>query len=146
MIRKLNIVAFAALFAFSAGCSSDKDEPEKDGRVAEDTKKEDDTSTDDTNNQSLFIKISSPKAGDEWKVGSEQKITFETNLEDVTISYSTDGGENWKKVTETFDTASPDWPDYKWTVPNEPSDKVIVEVKGYDGDVPTKSDEFKIVE
>jgi len=86
------------------------------------------------------ITLLSPNGGEVWEVGSTQQITWETTgIDDVTLRYSTDLGENWEIIEITVDMGNPQWLDYSWTVPDTPSEKCLVYISGYFGEVPTQS-------
>ena len=63
-----------------------------------------------------FIRIISPNGGEEWPVGSTQKIRWESQNAGayVKIEYSTDGGTTWKTIVETTENDGP----YTWTIPD----------------------------
>ena len=52
---------------------------------------------------------------------------------DVRIDYSTDGGATWKGVTPSVDVSSPNWLNFPWTVPDEPSTQCQITISGYIG-------------
>jgi len=96
--------------------------------------------------QQMDITITSPSAGDVWEVGSTQHIIWTTtNLNDVTIRYSTDNGATWTPIAATVDSTSADWLDLAWQVPDEPSTECMIHIEGYSaGEVPTDSGVFEI--
>jgi len=54
-----------------------------------------------------YIRVISPNGGEEWPVGSQQEIKWESNLdptERVKIEYSTDGGTTWAIIEESAET------------------------------------------
>ncbi len=86
------------------------------------------------------IQIQSPNGGEVWEVGSAEKIRWTTvNLDDVQIDYSTDDGQTWKNITDSVGTSSPEWGNYSWQVPAEPSTLCLMKITGYFGEVPTVS-------
>ena len=87
------------------------------------------------------IQIQAPNGGEVWEVGSTQQIRWTTViLTDVQIDYSSDDGQTWKNIAGTVDTTKPDWGNYSWVVPNEPSSLCLMKITGYFGEVPTVSD------
>ena len=86
------------------------------------------------------ITLLSPNGGEVWETGSTQQITWETTgIDDVTLRYSTDLGENWEIIEITVDMGNPHWLDYPWEVPDTPSMECLVYISGYFGEVPTQS-------
>ena len=86
------------------------------------------------------ITLLSPNGGEVWEVGSIQHITWETTgIDDVTLRYSTDLGENWEIIEITVDMGNPQWLDYSWQIPDTPSEECLVYISGYFGEVPTQS-------
>ncbi len=90
------------------------------------------------------LTITSPMGGEEWSGGSTQQITWATNLEDVAISYSADGGQTWTPIEFSLDTTSPNWQNYPWEVPNTPTTKAQIEIKGYNNEITKRSNIFTI--
>ncbi|MBW1809037.1 MAG: hypothetical protein JRJ87_12655 [Deltaproteobacteria bacterium] len=87
------------------------------------------------------IQIQAPNGGEVWEVGSTQQIRWTTViLTDIQIDYSTDDGQTWKNIAGTVDTTKPDWGNYSWQVPDEPSSLCLMKITGYFGEVPTVSD------
>jgi hypothetical protein len=86
------------------------------------------------------ITLLSPNGDEIWEVGSTQQITWETvGIDDVTLRYSTDLGENWEIIEITIDMGNPQWLDYSWEIPDTPSIECLVYISGYFGEVPTQS-------
>jgi hypothetical protein len=86
------------------------------------------------------ITLLSPNGGEVWEVGSTQQIIWETvGIDDVTLRYSTDLGENWEIIEITIDMGNPQWLDYSWEIPDTPSEECLVYISGYFGEVPTQS-------
>jgi len=103
-----------------------------------------DTINIDVNNEITgpSITLLSPTGGEVWQVGTTQHITWETvGIDDVTLRYSTDNGENWEIIEITVDMGNPQWLDYSWEVPDTPSTECLVYISGYFGEVPTQSAE-----
>jgi hypothetical protein len=91
------------------------------------------------------IEILSPQEGDVLSVGSTHQIKWTTvNLDDVQIDYSTDNGQNWTNIAGSVDRVNPNWGDYSWTVPDQPSEECLLMITGYFGEVPTTSGTFAI--
>jgi hypothetical protein len=81
-----------------------------------------------------------PNGGENWMVGTRENIQWSAvNLDDVTLRYSTDNGENWKLIESSVDDSLPTWGDYPWTVPDDPSAHCLVRISGYFGEAPTQS-------
>jgi len=84
--------------------------------------------------------ITAPNGGEDWLVGSEQHITWtsEGKIENVTLKYSVDSGENWNTIVENTENDG----DHLWMVPNQPSTFCLVMVEdGHDGDPFDKSND-----
>jgi hypothetical protein len=80
------------------------------------------------------IKVVSPNGGESWKVGTSHEIRWTTTgtVGNVKITYSTDGGTNWKMITaSTANDGS-----LTWVVPNAPSTKCLVKVREAVGGTP----------
>ncbi|MFC1609951.1 Ig-like domain-containing protein [Myxococcota bacterium] len=94
------------------------------------------------------IVLSAPNGGEVWEVGATEIIEWETtNLNDVTLKYSTDNGGSWQSIEMTVDQNHAGWGEYPWTIPDEPSTECLVLVVGYLGEAPTQSAvPFEIVE
>jgi hypothetical protein len=91
------------------------------------------------------ITILSPTGGEVWTAGSEEHIRWTTeNLDDVTLHYSTDDGANWTEIAFKVDTSDPEWGDYTWTLPDDPSPDCRILIKGYFDEAPTRSARFEI--
>jgi hypothetical protein len=91
------------------------------------------------------IEILSPREGDVLEIGSTHQIQWTTvNLDDVQIDYSADDGQNWINIAGSVDRVNPNWGDYPWRVPDQPSEECRVMITGYFGEVPTTSDKFAI--
>jgi len=94
------------------------------------------------------ITLLSPLGGEQWAMGSTQLVTWETtNVVDVMILFSPDGGISWETLMPTIDTSSADWEAWPWTVPDTPTDLAIIKVEAYfaGGAQPPESDAFSIV-
>ncbi|MFA5238083.1 MAG: hypothetical protein WC476_00040 [Phycisphaerae bacterium] len=72
------------------------------------------------------LTILSPNGGEQWAVGSEQQITWESDVSvgNVWIEYSTDNGTGWL----TIDPNAPNAGSYQWTVPEADSNQCLVRV------------------
>jgi hypothetical protein len=91
------------------------------------------------------ISILSPAGGEVWTSGSQEHIRWTTeNLDDATLHYSTDDGAHWTEIAFKVDTRDPEWGDYPWTVPDDPSPDCRILVKGYFDESPTRSARFEI--
>jgi len=83
------------------------------------------------------ILLLGPVGGEVWTVGSTQTIRWEAvQVQDVDIRYSTDNGNSWNVITYTVDTTSPDWGQYPWLVPDQPSRECLVRIVQYGTDSP----------
>jgi Leucine-rich repeat (LRR) protein len=72
------------------------------------------------------ITVIAPNGSENWQVNTIQTInwTFEGNIQDVVLQYSTDSGSNWTDIAGPIaNTGS-----YDWTVPNDPSSNCLVKV------------------
>jgi len=66
------------------------------------------------------IVVSSPQAGEQWALGSRQRIRWSApSVQVVQIDLTVDGGDTWVPVTGQggVSQASASWGDYAWTVP-----------------------------
>jgi len=78
-----------------------------------------------------FLRIVSPNGGEEWEVGSEQKIAWESrNVSKVNLSISFNGGQTWMSIATGVD-ASPGA--YAWTLPTNASDQCRVRISDASG-------------
>ncbi|MBW1810165.1 MAG: hypothetical protein JRJ87_18350 [Deltaproteobacteria bacterium] len=92
------------------------------------------------------IAIVSPAGGELWQTGSVQTIQWTAfGVFDVRIDYSVDGGQNWNQVEASIDTNSPNWQNYPWTVPNDPSEQAIIQLTEYSLITSAQSNLFSIV-
>lgn len=72
------------------------------------------------------LSITSPTAGETWKVGSKQKITWiSSGIEKVNIEYSINGGIIWEPITRYIPALQRS---YDWTVPNRPTEQAKVRI------------------
>lgn len=82
------------------------------------------------------ITVTSPNGGEKWFVGSTHEIKWTAEGIDkvpyVTIEYSINRGNTWFTIVSSVANASNGV--FNWTVPNTPSDKCIVRVRGVDED------------
>lgn len=78
------------------------------------------------------ITLLAPNGGEEWLVGTEHKISWEsTNVtDDVELSYSTDNGSNWTLI----ETVAADLDSLSWTIPDAVSAECLVKVSSGDTD------------
>ncbi|MBW1809883.1 MAG: hypothetical protein JRJ87_16930 [Deltaproteobacteria bacterium] len=94
----------------------------------------------DNSSSEPSITIIAPNGGEIWEVGTTQHIRWSTvRIDDVTVRYSTDEGQNWNMLEITIDKSKPEWLDYTWIIPDEPSLYCRVHISGYFGEVPTQS-------
>ena len=71
-----------------------------------------------------FIRIVSPNGDEAWMGGSTQPITWQSNVANVKLEYSTDGGFNWTEITGS----TPNDSSYTWTVPAVESGNCLIRV------------------
>jgi len=93
------------------------------------------------------ITILSPAGGEVWESGTVQTIEWTTqNLSEVDMMLSLDGGETFEpdKIVETIQDTDPQWGAFPWTVPDAETDRAVIMIKGYFGEVPTLSEPFTI--
>ena len=94
-----------------------------------------------TVNEPDTVTVLSPNGGEVWQAGTTQYIRWTTTgvVADVRIDYSTDNGQTWKSVVASVGINSPDWLNYPWVVPNDPSTQCLVMLSGYFGGTSTIS-------
>lgn len=86
------------------------------------------------------LELLSPNGGESWCAGSIHTISWAAHeLTDVVLSYSTDNGATWETIEDTLDTTSPHWLNYPWKIPDLPSKRTLIAIRGYKGDSPTQS-------
>jgi len=93
------------------------------------------------------ITILRPLAGEVWYVGTTRRICWTTvNLNDVAISYSTDGGGSWTQIegAGSIYWNDPQWGSFPWQVPDAPSTDCVVNIRGYKFEDSENSPAFEI--
>lgn len=87
---------------------------------------------------SATITVLTPNGGENWEVGSQNDITWnsENTSGTVNIEYSTDDGLNWTPISSD----EPDDGSYTWTIPNSPSSNCKVRVSDTDNNPSDESD------
>ncbi len=86
------------------------------------------------------ITMITPDGGELLVPGTTFHITWTTaNLDDVSIFYSADGGRTVTMIAQTVFVDDPEWGNYPWVVPDEPSDECLIHIVGYFGEAPTWS-------
>jgi hypothetical protein len=91
----------------------------------------------------LSISLLAPNGGEVWTAGTTQHLRWTTeHIDDVSMAYSTDGGECWQTLVGTLSATTPEWGSFPWLVPNEPSTRCLVRIQGYFGQTPTVSAGF----
>ena len=76
------------------------------------------------------LTLLSPNGSQSWLVGSSQDVTWQSDcIENVYISYSTNGGSNWSDIA----SQTPADGSYTWTVSDTPSDSCLVKICDVDG-------------
>jgi N-acetylneuraminic acid mutarotase len=77
---------------------------------------------------SQSITVNQPNGGEDWPIGSPNKIIWTApNVNQVKIEYSTDNGNSWILITTTQGSLG----EYNWTVPEMPSSNCKVRVSDY---------------
>ncbi len=63
------------------------------------------------------ITVKSPNGGENWRAGTKKTITWEsTNIENVTIDYSTNNGGTWNNVVSGLPATDKS---YEWVIPSD---------------------------
>ncbi len=76
------------------------------------------------------ITVGSPNGGELWQRGSQQNINWNsTNIQQVKIDYSTNGGTNWFPIANSI-AATPN--NFNWTVANDTSRNALIRVSDAD--------------
>jgi len=72
------------------------------------------------------IEVTSPSLNSEWIIGRKYYITWKYtgSFPNVKIEYSYDGGASWNVIAENVQNTG----NYKWTIPNTPSESSFVKV------------------
>ena len=74
--------------------------------------------------------LTSPMGGEQWLMGTNQQITYESvDVDNIKIEYSTNGGDNWITVISFLDPSSGN---YSWSVPETPGTNNYVRVTDLD--------------
>ena len=74
-----------------------------------------------------FIKFLNPQGGENWTVGSQQNIQWQTgNIYQLKIDFSTDNGNKWFPINYTNKE------NFTWTVPNIPSNNCLLKITSFD--------------
>ena len=82
----------------------------------------------------VSITVLSPNGGEIWYVGTTPHIKWTaTDVDNVEIFYSTDGGVGWGLVAPSVRIWDSSWGDYPWTVPDQVSDQCLIVVQVYAG-------------
>jgi len=72
------------------------------------------------------ILVTAPNGGEVWQAGSNENITWETyQISQLDLEYSKNNGTDWVSIESGL---SADGGTYSWSVPNEPSDEVLVRI------------------
>jgi hypothetical protein len=97
-----------------------------------------------TISQESFVTVTSPQAGDDWPIGSNQDIQWSSSGTSgtVAIEISRDGGVTW----ETIESSTADDGDHTWTVTGPASADCAVKVSDTDGDPSGTSGTFTVSE
>jgi len=96
-----------------------------------------------------IITITEPAAGDVWYIGTTRRIKWSTtNMDDVTIYYSVDGGTSGELINFSIQNTQPGWGDLAWDIspslPSLPSTNCQIVITAYSGEYPTLSGVFEI--
>ncbi len=97
---------------------------------------EDVSDSDFAMSQAPTIYVSSPRAGEDWLVGTPHDILFTVHDGDtepmdlrIDFAYSTDAGTTWIDIA----TDQPYIGGYRWVIPDTPSTRARVKVEAFDG-------------
>jgi uncharacterized protein (TIGR02145 family) len=72
------------------------------------------------------LTLKSPIGGENWQVGSTQKITWPlTDVINIKIDYTTNNGTNWINIIPSIPTSAAS---FNWTIPNTPSTNCKVKI------------------
>lgn len=72
------------------------------------------------------LTLTSPNGGEFWYAGSVQQIQWTvTNIQTVSLDYSTDNGSSWNVITSATPAAQGN---FSWTVPNVAGNQMMVRV------------------
>jgi uncharacterized protein (TIGR02145 family) len=87
--------------------------------------------------------LQSPVGGENWLIGSTQKITWSlSNVINIKIDYTTNNGTNWINIIPSAPTSAGS---YNWTIPNTPSTNCKVRISSTDhSDTNSVSNIFQI--
>jgi len=71
------------------------------------------------------VKITSPSGGEEWPVGTSQRISWiSAEISKVKLEYSTNSGASWQFI----DSVTASTGNYSWTVPNKGTIAALVKI------------------
>ncbi len=72
------------------------------------------------------VTVTSPNGGESWIFGTSESITWTaTNVANVSIEYSNNGGAGWTVITSSVSASTGSYP---WSVPNTPSTSCLVRI------------------
>jgi len=71
-----------------------------------------------------FLRVTSPNGLESWKIGTTQKITWRSNVENVKIEFSTNDGLSWNEITVQTENDGI----YDWLAPNEDSEQCRIRI------------------
>ena len=72
------------------------------------------------------LSLKSPVGGENWQIGTTQKITwYLSEVINIKIDYTTDGGSSWINIITSTPTSAGS---YNWTIPNTPSTNCKVKI------------------
>lgn len=75
------------------------------------------------------ISVISPNGGEEWTKGTEQEIKWaSSNVDNVSIEYSTDNGNSWSTVATTAASTG----SYTWMLPDVDTDDALIKISDVD--------------
>ncbi len=72
------------------------------------------------------ITLSSPNGGENWRVGTQENITWTSNnIANLNLEYTTDNGLTWSQIVTGIPASTGS---YAWIIPNTPSVNCIVKI------------------
>jgi len=96
------------------------------------------------------VTVTSPASGDVWYIGTTRRIRWQTtNLNNVSVFYSPDGGTTLQMIWPTVWNTDAAWGDAPWTIaagPGLPSDQCRIVVTSYNTETRGESPIFRIAQ
>jgi beta-glucanase (GH16 family) len=93
-----------------------------------------------------FLTLISPNGGEEWLVGSQQTITWESqDIENVKIEYSLDNGDSWDLIAASVEASAKS---YDWQIPDSSSESCLIKISNVANDslYDTSDSKFGIID